>query len=41
VGNAAGLLASLDILDFEVGAIGDDVDRPDAKDFAGRLSGQR
>jgi hypothetical protein len=30
VGNAAGLLASLDILDFEVAAIGDDVDRLDA-----------
>ena len=41
VGNAAGLLASLDILDFEVAAIGDDVDRLDAQDFAGRLRGLR
>jgi hypothetical protein len=38
VGNAAGLLASLDILNLEVAAIGDDVD---AQDFAGRLRGLR
>ena len=41
MGNAAGLLASLDVLDFEVAAVGDDVDRLDAQNFAGRLGGLR
>ena len=37
VGNAAGLLAGLDVFDLEVAAIRDDVDRLDPQDFAGRL----
>ena len=41
VGNAAGLLAGLDVFDLEVAAIRDDVDRLDPQDFAGRLRGLR
>ena len=37
MGNAAGLLAALDVLALEVAAIGDDVDRLDTQDFAGPL----
>ena len=39
--NAAGLLAGLDVLDFEVATVGDDVDRFDPENFAGRLGGLR
>ena len=39
--NAVGLLAGLDVLDFEVAAVGDDVDRFDPKYVAGRLGGLR
>ena len=41
VRNAADFLAGLDILSLEVAAVGDDVDRLDAQDFAGRLGGLR
>ena len=34
--NAAGLLAGLDVLDLEVAAVGDDVDRLDPENVAGR-----
>jgi hypothetical protein len=36
-----GLLAGLDVLDFVVAAVGDDVDRLDPENVAGRLSGLR
>jgi uncharacterized protein YlxW (UPF0749 family) len=41
MGNAAGCLAGLDVLALEVAAIGDDVDRLDAQDLAGRLGDLR
>jgi hypothetical protein len=37
--NAARLLAGLDVLHFEVAAVGDDVDRFDPENVAGRLDG--
>ena len=39
--NAAGLLAGLDVLDFEVTAVGDDVDRFHPENVAGWLGGLR
>src|SRR5580698_4888250 len=37
VRDAAGLLAGLDVLDLEVAAVGDDVDRLDVENLAGRF----
>src|SRR3984957_14824036 len=41
VRNATDPLTGLDVLDFEVAAIGDDIDRLDAQDLTGRLRGLR
>jgi hypothetical protein len=41
VRDAAGLLAGLDVLGLEVAAVGDDVDRLDVQNFAGRFCGLR
>jgi len=41
MGDAARRLASLDVLGFEIAAIGDDVDRLDAEDFSRGLGGFR
>ena len=40
-GNAAGLLAGLDVLGLEVAAVGDDVDGLDVQNLAGRFCGLR